>query len=48
MALLHEEANALLSQSEEGETHDEVDCLDEAIIGKEVIFGALREEYLAL
>ena len=48
MAFFHEEADALLSQGEEGEAHEEVYGLDEAFIGKEVIFGALREEYLEL
>ena len=34
----------MLPQSEEGEAHDEVGGLDEAVIGQEVLVGALREE----
>jgi hypothetical protein len=45
---LHEEADALLPQGEEWEAHEKVDGFGEAFIGKEVIFGALREEYLEL
>jgi hypothetical protein len=48
VVFFHEEADALLPQGEEGEAHEEVYGLDEAFIGKEVIFGALREEYLEL
>jgi hypothetical protein len=48
MVIFHEEANGLLPQSEEGEAHEKVDSLGEAFIGKEVISGAPREEYLEL
>ena len=34
----------MLPQSEEGEAHDENGGLDEAVIGQEVLVGALREE----
>ena len=36
----------MLPQSEEGKAHDEVGRLDEAVIGQEVLVGALREEDL--
>ena len=45
--IFHEEADALLPQSEEGEAHEKVDAFGETFIGKQVISGAPREEYLA-
>ena len=46
VAFLHDEADALLPQSEEGETHQEVDGLDEAVESQEVLVGAGGEEDL--
>jgi hypothetical protein len=46
VAFLHDEADALLPQSEEGETHQEVDGLDEAFVSQEVLVGAGGEEDL--
>jgi hypothetical protein len=44
VACIHDEADALLPQSEEGEAQDEVGGLGEAVVGQEVLVGALREE----
>ena len=38
------QTNSLLSLREERETHQEVYCLREAVIGEKVLVGALREE----
>jgi hypothetical protein len=46
LSFFHNQANALLPQSEEGEAHDEVDGLYEAVVGQEILVRALREEYL--
>ena len=43
-AIIHDEADALLSLSEEGEPHHEVSRLSEAVKSQEVLVGALREE----
>ena len=48
VSLHHNQADALLPQSEEGKAHDEVGGLDEAVIGQEVLVGALREEDLVV
>ena len=37
VAVFHDEADALLPPSEEGEAHDEVGGLDEAVVGQEVL-----------
>ena len=44
MASIHDEADALHSLSEEGEPHQEVRRLSEAVKSQEVLVGALREE----
>jgi hypothetical protein len=44
VVLFHEEVDALLSQSEEGESHDEVGCLDKAVVGEKVLVRALRKK----
>ena len=46
VAFLHDEADALLPQSEEGELHQEIDGLDEAVESQEVLVGAGGEEDL--
>lgn len=44
VAFLHDEADGLLPQSEEGELHDEVNGLDEAVVSQEVLVRAGGEE----
>ena len=44
MAIIHDEADALLSLSEEGEPHTEVSRLSKAVKSQEVLVGAFREE----
>jgi hypothetical protein len=44
MLSIHDEADALLSLSEEGEPHTEVSGLSKAVKSQEVLVGALREE----